>query len=243
MKTKVPDGMYAHEGITITPENRDSPEVKAYMEERAEQHARRQDPYRLIAEYRSEADSVMAELAAKHDRPELREAIGWPAGVGIAIDDNDPNRDHVLRRWDDLNDVKRYAAKVEDAMKAHQWKTAIANAMFLGISAHKAFRARPLEPEVLSDRAMQEVHREGGPKGAAARKKNLLEFENKFKPLYQRRVDFLTSGGELSYTKAAATTATEFRDKDGDRRHTKRRVMELASNTTKLTHPRRVSRR
>ena len=191
------DGMFPRKPAKTTPR------------ERAEEYRRSQDPRYLIEQYRGEAARVMDELTAKHDRPELREAMGWPAGVGITLADDDPKREHVARRWDDLNDVKRYAAKVEGAMKARQSKTAIVNVVWLGISAHKVFLARPLELEVLSDRAMQEVHREGGPKGAAARKKNLLEFENKFKPLYQRRVDFLTSGGELSYTKAAARLILE----------------------------------
>ena len=134
------DGMFPREPAKTTPH------------EREEEYQRSQDPHYLIEQYRREAARVMAELTVKHDRPELREAMGWLAGVGITLADDDPKREHVVRRWDDLNDVKRYAAKVEDAMKARQSKTAIVNAVWLGISAHKAFQARPLEPEVLSGR-------------------------------------------------------------------------------------------
>ena len=213
------DGMFPREPAKTTPR------------ERAEEYQRSQDPRYLIEQYRREAASVMAELRAKHDRPELREAMGWPAGVGIALADDDPKREHVVRRWDDLNDVERYAANVEDAMKARQSKTAIVNAVWLGISAHKAFRARPLELEVLRDRGTQGGRAKGGPIAAAQRIANNKVFDAKFAPLYQRRADELMGVG-YNYTSAVKAISKEFRRND-DKRHNYARVLSLTKNSFK----------
>ena len=133
--------------MKITRENRDSPEVKQYLRELAEESRRQQDPHYLIEQYRHEVETAMAELTAKHDRPQLREAMGMPAGAGIAMDDG-RDADDIFQRVGDLNTVTHYAAKVEAAMKARKCKAAIVNAVWLGISAHKAFIAGPKEPDV-----------------------------------------------------------------------------------------------
>ena len=74
------DGMFPREPAKTTPH------------EREEEYQRSQDPHYLIEQYRREPARAMAELTAKHDRPELREAMGWLAGVGR------PERRKALRR-------------------------------------------------------------------------------------------------------------------------------------------------
>ena len=135
--TKMPDGMFPRYGMKVTPENRDSPEVKQYRRELAEESRRQQDPYYVLGQYRAAADEAFAELKLKHDKPALKKAIGMPEGLGIAMEDGrdaeqrDASRssvkgkaarkrqlklsEHVGRSVGDLSSVTHYAAKVEGA--------------------------------------------------------------------------------------------------------------------------------
>ena len=234
--TKMPDGMFPRYGMKVTPENRDSPEVKQYRRELAEESRRQQDPYYLLGQYRAAVDETLAKLKLKHDKPALREAIGMPeGGEVISMEDGSHaeqrDAEHVVRRVGDLKTVTHYAAKVEAAMKARKWKAAISNAVWLGISAHKAFRARPLELEVLRDRGTQGGRAKGGPIAAAQRIANNKVFDAKFAPLYQRRADELMGVG-YNYTSAVKATSKEFRRND-DKRHNYARVLSLTKNSFK----------
>ncbi len=216
------DGMYNH-GKPLT------------RRERNEEYQRAQDPYYLIEQYRREAEKVMAELTAKHDKPALREAEGIPAGAVIAMDDG-RDAGHIARRVGDLNGVTHYAAKVEAAMKARQWRAAIVNAVWLGISANKAFIARPLEPEVLRDRGRQAGSVIGRAKAKKARTRNRNAHDDQDRPRYRKRMLELREN-DVGYTKAADIIEDEIRQKDGAPRHNARRIRELAPDPITKQNP------
>ena len=238
--TKIPDGMFPRYGMKVTPENRDSPEVKQYRRELAEESRRQQDPYYLLGQYRAAVDETLAKLKLKHDKPALREAIGMPeGGEVISMEDGSHaeqrDAEHVVRRVGDLKTVTHYAAKVEAAIKARKWKAAIVNAVWLGISAHKALIARPLEPEVLRDRGSQAGRAKGRPKAAIARAAKRKKLADQDRPPYQERMLKLRLDG-IGYELASNIMQGEFRKKKKDR-HYASRIRELAPDPMKKKNP------
>ena len=155
-KKKVRDGMYEHEVLSFTREDPDPEEFKKYQE-------------------RSKRLATVAGTLEAH-RQEAQKELDRLTGLGgprIAKSDEDPafvwvyigkgyeaeRRQHAelaarARRIEDLKTVLYYCDTVEEAFSAEQWEKSTLMAVQLGIAAHKAFMARPLEPEVLRGRAV-----------------------------------------------------------------------------------------
>ena len=124
--------------------------------------------------------------------------------------------------------MRAYIDFTEKALGNRQWKAAVLNGIQLGIAAHKALHARLFETDILHIRGRR---KKAGPAGAAKRVANKKRFEEKFAPLYQRRVDELRAF--YNYTNAVKETAKEFRRKGDDKRHNYDRVLSLTKNTFK----------
>ena len=201
-RDKEPDGMYVRERVHLTAEDIGTPEAKKLLKGRS----RCYDVYLTLDDYRAAYEKALAE-----------------------VDSSDKDPEHLARRRNDLSAMRDYIDYTEKALRNREWKRAVLCGIALGITSHKALHARLFEPDVLH---MREGRKSGGPKAAAKRIANNKEFEAKFAPLYQRRVDQLM--GSYNYTKAVRETAKAFCREDGDdKRHNYGRVLSLTKDVFK----------
>lgn len=152
----VRDGMYEYERVSFTRDDTDPDEFNRYME----WSNRLATLTGSLEAHREEARKELDRLVGL-DGPRIAKSDEDPAFVWVYVGEGyqAERRQHAklaerARRIEDLKTVLYYCDVVEKAFSAEQWENSTLYGVQLGIAAHKAFRARPLEPEVLRGRAV-----------------------------------------------------------------------------------------